>query len=124
MREPGLKTVISVDPAFGYAMTTASLAAITARTLMINLGDEETQWAATDVGAKGADLLARIPGARLARLSPAWHFSFLGICTAKGADLLRAENDDPVCDDPKGGDRAALHAKAIAEIADFLGLKG
>ena len=124
MHEPRIKTMISVDPGFGYAITEASLAKITARTLILNLGDAETQWEATDAGPKGSNLLAHIPGAQLERLAPAWHFSFLGICTPAGAELLREDNDDPVCDEPAGGDRATLHGKAIAKIADFLDLKG
>lgn len=122
MREPRISAVVSVDPGFGYAMTEASLAAITARTLIVNLGDAETQWEATDAGPEGADLLAHIPDAKLVRLAPAWHFSFLGNCTSEGAKLLIEENDDPVCDEPAGGNRAALHGKAIDAIADFLGL--
>ena len=124
MQEPRITSIVSVDPGFGYAMTDASLAAVTARTLLINLGDAETQWAATDAGPDGADLIGRIPGAQLTRLAPAWHFSFLGECTPAGAEILIEEKDDPVCDEPKGGDRAVLHGKAIAEIAGFLGLDG
>ena len=122
MAEPRISAIVSVDPGFGYAMTDTSLSAVTARTLLVNLGDAETQWAATDAGEAGADLEGRIPGAKLVRLAPAWHFSFLGECTPAGAEILIEEKDDPVCDEPKGGDRAALHRKAIAEIAGFLGL--
>ena len=37
-------------------------------------------------------------------------------------EILKEEGDDPVCTDPKGTDRAAVHATIINEIAGELGL--
>lgn len=122
MADPRVSAMVAVDPGFGYAMTDDSLSRITARSLIINLGDEKTQWDATEAGPAGANLVGRIPAATLTRLAPAWHFSFLGECTAEGPAFLEAEKDDPICDEPEGGNRKSLHDKAIAEIADFLSL--
>jgi hypothetical protein len=39
-----------------------------------------------------------------------------------GAVILEEENDDPVCTDPAGTDRAALHGEIIAAMTAQLGL--
>lgn len=38
----------------------------------------------------------------------------------QGRQRLIEEKDDPVCDDPKGADRADVHARAAAAILDFV----
>ena len=44
------------------------------------------------------------------------------ILDKKREEILKEEGDDPVCTDPKGTDRAAVHATIINEIAGELGL--
>lgn len=77
---------------------------------------------ARDIGPEGSGLAARIPGATFANIAPGWHFSFLGLCNPGAEAMLEAEDEDPICSDPAGVDRAAFHAKAIADIAAALGL--
>lgn len=55
-------------------------------------------------------------------MAPASHFSALLPCKPKGSAILAAEGDDPVCDDPPGTDRAALHKRIVDRIAVFLGI--
>ncbi len=47
----------------------------------------------------------------------------LPLCTENGAAILKYENDDPVCTDPIGADRAAIHAQVITATKAHLGLK-
>jgi predicted dienelactone hydrolase len=122
MRVPAISRVIAVDPSFGYAMTDASLAAMPVKVHLINLGDAATLPPAINAGRNGADLVSRIPGASYQTVAPAWHFSFLGLCTQDAPALLEAEGEDPICNDPAGSDRQAVHDRIIADIAVDLGL--
>ena len=75
---------------------------------------------ATDFDASGlADLL---PGATVDRHAPAIHFSALPLCKPMAEAILIEEGDDPVCTDPVGADRAAVHQAIIDRIAGDLGL--
>ncbi len=121
MRDPRIGAVVAVDPGLTYAFTPASVAAMTLPVLLINLGDED-RWPAVDVGPAGSDLVGRLPDARHEVVAPAHHYTFLARCKPEGAALLAAERDDPVCDDPAGTDRAAVHAAIVDLVASALGL--
>ncbi|WP_306027687.1 hypothetical protein [Stappia sp. MMSF_3263] len=121
MRDARVSSVISVDPGFTHAAVEESLAGIRVPVLFVNLG-EEHRWPAVDVGPRGSGLAARISGARHVAVAPAHHFTFLGVCKPGGAELLRKWEDDPVCDDPQGTDRAGTHEKIVETVAEFLGL--
>ncbi|WP_170118993.1 hypothetical protein [Roseicyclus mahoneyensis] len=56
------------------------------------------------------------------RLAPAFHFTATPSCQLAGAAILEADQDDPVCTDPAGTDRAAVRATIITAIANALGL--
>lgn len=117
--DPRVSGVIAIDPAFGDTFTAESIAAFGKPALFINLGEAD-RWRAVDVGPSGNDLAGRLPGARYTVIAPAWHFSFLGLCKPEGRQILIDTKDDPVCDDPKGTDRADVHARAVAAILDFV----
>lgn len=118
--DPRVSAVIAVDPAFGDSYTAESVGAFDRRALLVNLGEDADRWRAVDIGPSGSNLAARLPGARYTVVAPAWHFSFLGICKPEAAALLKAERDDPVCDDPAGSDRADVHRRAVAAILAFI----
>ncbi|MDO5648085.1 hypothetical protein [Paracoccus sp. (in: a-proteobacteria)] len=118
-RDPRISHAVAVDPGFGGAVADLT---DTAPIHFINLGDAETRMKATDVGPDGHNLIARIPGATYSEFAPAFHFTFLRVCTEQGAMLLEQDDDDPICTDPPGTDRAATHNALIADIADALGL--
>ncbi len=122
MRVPAVSHVIAVDPGFGYAMTDASLAAMPVTVHLINLGDPSTLPPAINAGPGGADLASRIRDASYETIAPAWHFSFLGLCTPDAPAALAAEGEDPICDDPAGSDRRVIHDRLIADIVADLGL--
>lgn len=122
MKVPGLSRIIAVDPALSHALVEGSLAALPPVHL-VKLGEgTDLVPPARDIGPEGSGLAARIPGATFANIAPGWHFSFLGLCNPGAEAMLEAEDEDPICSDPAGVDRAAFHAKAIADIAAALGL--
>ena len=121
MRDLRVSAVVSVDPGFTHAVDEDSLAGVRARVLFLNMG-EKNRWPAVDVGPNGSGLAARLPGARHAAIAPAHHFTFLGVCKEGGAEMLRKWQDDPICDDPQGTDRAKAHEQIVGIVAEFLGL--
>lgn len=121
MRDPRINAAIAIDPGMTYALDLASVAALELPVLLINLGGEE-RWLAVDVSARGSDLASLLSDAEYAVAAPANHFTFLGLCKPEGSAVLAQERDDPVCDDPAGADRAAIHAVIAEHIAAFLGL--
>jgi hypothetical protein len=76
----------------------------------------------TDFSAVDATLTKILPTARTEMLAPANHFSALLPCKPAGAKLLADDNDDPVCTDPPGTDRRALHRQMVQSIARHFGL--
>lgn len=121
-RDGRISQVVSIDPGFGGAVAQDSLDALSAKVHLINLGDEGDRLGAVDVGPKGNDLAARLPGASYTVVSPAVHFTFLGLCKENGAEILEEEQDDPVCTDPEGAVRSEVHDRLVTEVAAALGL--
>jgi predicted dienelactone hydrolase len=121
MRIDGLSRIVAVDPAYTWAVTDDSIARLPP-VHFVTLGGPDHVWTAVDIGADGSGFVGRVPGASRTVIDPAWHFSFLGLCTPQGPALLAEEGEDPVCDDPEGADRAAIHAQVIDDIATALGL--
>ncbi len=121
MRLPGLTRIIAVDPSFSHGFTPASLAGLPPVHL-IRMGTPEVIPPARDIGPAGSNLAARIAGATLTTIAPAWHFSFLGLCTPDAQAILASVDEDPICDDPEGADRAAVHDAVIKDIAAAIGL--
>ncbi|WP_067333193.1 alpha/beta hydrolase family protein [Stappia indica] len=122
MRDLRVSAVVSVDPGFTHAVAEDSLAGVRAQVLFLNMG-EKNRWPAVDVGRNGSGLAARLPGARQVAVAPAHHFTFLGVCKEGGAEMLRKWQDDPICDDPQGTDRAKAHEEIVGIVAEFLGLE-
>lgn len=110
---------VAVEPGFSRAMTDETLARVTKPVLLMNLGGAE-RWQATDLSPAGSNLPARLPQASYAVVAPGHHFTFLAVCKPEGAAVLAQEQDDPVCTDPPGTDRAKAHAAILAAIVAFL----
>lgn len=90
--------------------------------LLIGLGTGETRLPATDFSETGSGFAAHVPNAEIEIMAPAAHFSALLPCKPRGTEILAAEGDDPVCDDPPGVDRESLYERIVTRIASFLGL--
>lgn len=119
--DPRITSAVAIDPGMTLTATADSITRTTLPVLLINLGEKD-RWHAVDTGPEGSDLARRLPDATLAVMAPAHHFTFLAVCKPEGASILADEKDDPVCDDPEGTDRAAIHDRIIDQIADFLKL--
>jgi len=118
-----IQGVIAVDPGFPFGFTQESIARMEKPALLINLGSQETIWPEVNMGELGAGWEPKFPNATLVEISPATHFSFLAVCKPGGAQILLEEEDDPVCSEPTGADRAAVHAQVIKAVSRFLELK-
>ncbi|MEL7091471.1 MAG: hypothetical protein AAFN94_07030 [Pseudomonadota bacterium] len=119
-RDARVTQVVAIDPGFVWGLDPSDTAGLVADTILIGLGDAETRMLATDFDRSG--LAAMLPQARFEQIAPALHFTAMPICTPRGQAILQEENDDPVCTDPPGTDRAAVHAHIIETIAAALNL--
>jgi predicted dienelactone hydrolase len=119
MADRRVGAVVAVDPGFSFVATPESAAAMNLPVLLVSLGEEDL-FPAADVSASGSGLADALPDVRHAVIAPAHHFSFLGLCKPDGAAILREEQDDPVCDEPACGDRAAVHAAVVSAVLAFL----
>lgn len=118
--DPRVTHVAAIDPGFVWGLEPSDIAALVPSTLVIGFGGEGVRMLATDFDRSG--LSSHLGDRRIERFDPAYHFSAMPLCKPAGAALLAAENDDPVCTDPAGSDRAALHAEIVGLIAEELGL--
>ncbi len=119
-RDARVSQVVAIDPGFVWGLEAGDVADLDADTLFIGFGGPDIRMMDTDFDASGlADLL---PDAAFQRIDPAFHFTAMPVCTPAGPEILEAENDDPVCTDPDGADRAAIHAMIVEAIAERLGL--
>lgn len=111
--------VVAIDPGFVWGLAASDIADLPSSTLVIGFGGEEDRMLATNFDRSGlSDLL----GDRQTMVfDPAYHFSAMPLCTDVGEAILANENDDPVCTDPAGSDRANIHAEIVDLIAGQLG---
>lgn len=121
-RDPRVRAVVAIDPGLTWRLDPAHAAEFEAAALLIQLGDGQDRLPATDLGPGGSGLTALLPGAQVVGIAPAHHVSVLPLCTDIGAALLAEEGDDPVCTDPPGADRAAIHAQVLGAVVAFLDL--
>lgn len=115
--------VIAIDPGLHYGIQKEGVTDLSAETLLIGLGEGDDRILATDFAETGSGFASLVPNAKIKYFAPAYHFSMLPLCKPEGEAILIEEKDDPVCTDPKGGDRAQLHRDIIDEVAQFIGLE-
>ncbi|MGP6086413.1 alpha/beta hydrolase family protein [Antarctobacter jejuensis] len=121
-RDPRVTGAMVIDPAFTFVATQDSVQALDLPTLLINLG-KDRRLGASDMGPEGSDFAARLPQAQYVELAPAIHFTALPECKPMAAAILEEEQDDPICTDPEGTDRGAVHAQILQAVAGFMGLE-
>lgn len=121
MRDPRVTATVAIDPAFTYVATDESLSQMALPVGLINLG-KANRLSAADVSDAGSGFVARLPNAAYAELSPANHFTFLPECKDRAEAMLAEEGEDPICSDPVGSDRRAIHQAIADQIAAFVGL--
>jgi predicted dienelactone hydrolase len=119
-RDPRVSGVVAIDPGLVWGLTPEDVAGLSLPVHLIGLGSGMDRLLATDFDASGfADL---VPGARIDRFAKAFHFTALPLCKPGAEAILAEEKDDPVCTDPAGTDRAAVHQAIIDRVAANLGL--
>lgn len=118
--DPRVTLVAAIDPGFVWGLDASNLSALVPEPTLIGLGDTSTRMSATDFDASG--LAALLPAAHIEQLAPGFHFTAMPLCTPEGAQIVDEREDDPVCTDPAGTDRAAVHARIIEAISEQLGL--
>lgn len=119
-KDPRFAATVAVDPGFTVGLDPESLNTVTAPVLLISLGFQNDNWKAVDVTEEGSGLAHLLPKAQLVRIDPANHFSFLAECKPAGKAILAEEGEDPICDDPEGGDRGIAHQQTINAVLEFL----
>ncbi len=112
--DPRITHVSAIDPGLVWGVDSADVAGLSEHTRLIGLGAGAARLLATDFDTSG--FAALLPDARIGRIVPATHFSALPLCKPMGAAILAEEQDDPVCTDPDGTDRAQVHAEIIDHI--------
>lgn len=119
-RDARVNHVVAIDPGLIWGLDAQDLAGLISDVRLIGLGDPATRLLAADFDKSG--FAALLPDAQIEVITPAMHFTAMPLCKPAGAEILREEGDDPVCSDPIGTDRAAVHATIIARIEADLGL--
>ncbi len=118
-KDARIKAVAALDPGLTWNMKPENVQGLDQRHLLvIGLGNTSERHYATDTTAAGSKFDKLVPLARIEVVSPATHFTGMPLCTDKGAAILAEEKDDPVCTDPPGADRKAVHEKIISLIAE------
>lgn len=112
--------VAAIDPALHHGMDESHTSALVDEVLMIGLGEGSDRLIATDFDASG--FVKLVPQASVSRIAPAFHFSMLPECKPAGPEILKEENDDPVCTDPEGAVRKDIHDQIFALIGLQLGI--
>ena len=118
--DPRVTHVTAIDPGFVWGLEAADIVDLLPQTRVIGFGGAGDRMLATDFDRSG--LSGLLGDRKVNRFDPAYHFSAMPLCTASGAAILAEENDDPVCTDPQGSDRAAIHDRIVGLIAEDLGL--
>lgn len=121
-RDPRVKAVAAMDPALHQGLSASHASDVVGKVLLIGLGQGADRLPDTDFSAPGTTLTSILPKAHAEVMAPAFHFSALSVCKPAGAKLLAEDNDDPVCSDPPGTDRHALHERITRLIGRHFGL--
>jgi predicted dienelactone hydrolase len=118
--DPRITHVAAIDPGFVWGLNVANVAGLVPHVLMIGFGGKDDRMSATNFDDGGRTGL--LPNAQLIHIDPAFHFTAMPVCKPTEEAILKEENDDPVCTDPGGTDREAVHTRIINAIAAELGL--
>lgn len=118
--DPRITSVFAIDPGLIWGMKDTETAGLVGDLSLLSLGEGESRLLATNFDLAGLPKV--MPQADVISIVPATHFSMLPVCTPQGEAILKEEGEDPVCTDPAGTDRAAVHDTVISAVASKLGL--
>ena len=111
-----IKTIVSIDPGLVEAFTKTSLTNIDLPVKIINLGAIDS----VPDGIKGKATAEAIANAEYSQVLNSSHFSFLGVCTKLGPQLIKEEGEPPICTETGGRKRADIHEEIKIEVSSFL----
>lgn len=117
-----IQAVAAIDPALHYGLNAVNVRDLVPNVLLIGLGTGADRLLATNFSSTGSNFAALVPAAKVVTIAPASHFTALLACKTAGASILADEKDDPVCTDPVGTEREAVHGKIVDAIAQEFGL--
>lgn len=122
-KDARIRAVAAIDPGLTWELSAEDVRDVEQdKLLLIGLGTGNDRLYATDTSRKGSNFESLVPAAKVEVIAPAFHFTAMPLCKPEGADLLAADNDDPVCTDPPGTDRKAVHDKIIELLAQHFGI--
>ena len=114
--------VVAIEPALHYGLVADNVRNLVDDVMLIGLGVGADRYPGTNFSPSGSGFSTLLPSAAREIIAPARHFTALATCKPNGAAILEGEGDEPICDDPKGTDRDAVHRKIVSLIAARLGL--
>ena len=112
--------VTAIDPGFVWGLEQSDVDDLVQSAIVIGFGGDGDRMLATDFERSGLSSL--LGDRRIERFDPAYHFSAMPVCTPGGEAILAEEKDDPVCTDPIGSDRAAIHTRIVTLMLEEFGL--
>ena len=112
--------VMAIDPGFVWGLEDENVQSLSISVMLVRLGRDNDALMATDFVKSGFIDLFDDP--RIKVIEPAIHFTVMPMCRPEGAAILIKENDDPVCTDPQGANRAEVHETIIGLMASELDL--
>ena len=118
--DPRVTHVTAIDPGLIWGLQQDDTTGLVENIRLIGLGEGDDRLLATDFDSSG--LAELLPTAQIDNIVPAMHFSALPLCKPMAEAILIEEQDDPVCTDPEGTNREAVHATVVAHILADLGL--
>ncbi len=112
--DPRITHVTAIDPGLIWGLDPANVTDLVKNVRLIGLGQGDDRLLATDFDSSG--LAGLLPDAQINNIVPAMHFTALPLCKPMAEAILIEEQDDPVCTDPEGTNREAVHANIVAYI--------
>ncbi|MEP2782253.1 MAG: hypothetical protein ABJO67_04770 [Pseudoruegeria sp.] len=112
--DPRVTHVTAIDPGLIWGLDQADIKDVVENVRLIGLGQGNDRLLATDFDSSGFSTL--LPNAEIDNIAPAMHFSALPLCKPMAEAILIEEQDDPVCTDPEGTNREAVHTTIVAHI--------
>lgn len=121
LREPRIRAAVAIAAGLTESLTEASLRSLPTPLLLIS-GERDGQLPpATHV----KPIVGWLPAhSRYLEIEQAWHFSFLPLCTPRGAALLAESNESFACEEAASKLREQIHAEALAASIAFLREQG
>ncbi|MCY4607668.1 MAG: hypothetical protein OXD40_03595 [bacterium] len=121
-RDGRVAAVAAIDPWLHPGLQASNVTDLVDNILLIGLGSASERNLTRVFGVPDSNPSILMSGVSKEIIVPARHFTALLTCKPSGAAILKEEGDDPVCDDPQGTDRGAVHRRIVSLIAGQLGL--